>query len=459
MPQAHSCDLPELPQIRLRARALAAALARFSPAPERSGRVTAFDGTMFTVTGLNAAIGSLVRVAGAAPDEGASGEAEIAAEVVGFRRSDLLLMALDRGSVAPDAVARLDGRADAVAVGPSLLGRVVDGMGRAVDGKGAIHANRVWPLGGCPLPSLDRAEVREAVPTGIRAIDALLTLGRGQRIGLIAGSGVGKSVLMQQFVQGTQADAIVVALIGERGREIAGFTQALSPQARTRTHIVAVPADHAAPLRVRGAMRAFAVAEALRRDGQHVLLLLDSLTRVAHAQREVGLAVGEPGGQRGYPASALALIARLVERAGNDARTGGAITAILTVLADGDDVVADPVVDAARGVLDGHIVLSRSIAGRGRFPAIDLGASISRTMADCVSPDHLAAAARFRRDAALIEANRDLVTMGAYARGQDAALDRALERETAVEALLGQPRTLCEPYSTSVDALLSGWSA
>ena len=368
-------------------------------------------------------------------------------------------MALDRGAVSPGAAARLDGWADSVAVGAGLLGRVVDAMGQPMDGLGAVRAGCRWPLNGVPLPALDRAEVTEPLPTGVRAIDALLTLGRGQRIGLIAGSGVGKSVLMQQLVQGAAADATVVALIGERGREIAGFVGGLTNEARARTHVVAVPADHAAPLRVRGVARAFAVAEALRADGRHVLLVLDSLTRVAHAQREVGLAAGEPGGQRGYPASAIALIARLVERAGNDAASGGAITAVFTVLADGDDVVGDPVVDAARGVLDGHIVLSRAIAARARFPAIDLGASISRTMAACVSAAHTGAAAAFRRDAALVESNRDLVAMGAYAPGHDAALDRALGREREIEAFLAQPRESSAAFAVSAASLIEGWAA
>ena len=445
MPQSQVAHI-----IRARSQELAARVAGFVPAPQHGGRVTGFDGMMLTITGLDAAIGSLVHIAG----EGAP----LAAEVVGFRGADLLLMALDRGSVAPGAEARLAGRADSIAMGSGLLGRVVDGMGHPVDGLGRLLGCGVWPIGGRPLPSLDRAVVTRAVPTGVRAIDALLTLGRGQRIGLIAGSGVGKSVLMQQLVQGAEADMMVVALIGERGREIAGFVHALSAEAGARTHLVAVPADHAAPLRVRGAMRALAVAEAMRREGRHVLLLLDSLTRVAHAQREVGLAVGEPAGQRGYPASALALIARLVERAGNDAASGGAITAIFTVLADGDDVVSDPVVDAARGVLDGHIVLSRAIAGRGRFPAIDLAASISRTMADCVPASHLAAAAAFRRDAALIDANRDLVTMGAYAPGHDLALDRAIGCAAAMDAFMAQPRDSREPFGASIATLESGWA-
>lgn len=443
------CDSPGVALVRARARLRGSRLSGFRPEAERSGRVVAFDGTLLTVEGLSAATGSLVRVEA----EGGT----IAAEAVGFRGSSLLLMALERGAVAPGARAILDGWADSVAAGPAVLGRVVDGMGRPIDGLGPVPVSRRWPLEGRLLAPLDRLEVTKAVETGVRAIDMLLTLGRGQRIGLIAGSGVGKSVLMQQLVRGASADAVVVGLIGERGREIAGFVSELDPAARARTHVVAVPADHAAPLRVRGAARAFAVAEALRHEGMHVLLLLDSLTRVAHSQREVGLAIGEPPGMKGYPASALALIARLVERAGNDGVSGGAITAVLTVLADGDDVVADPVVDAARGVLDGHIVLDRGIAGRGRFPAIDVSNSLSRTMPACVPDTMLKAAAALRRDIALLDANRDLVAMGAYAPGQNMALDLALSRDVRLEAFLAQGRHERAAFADSRAALMELW--
>ncbi|MGQ5700681.1 FliI/YscN family ATPase [Sandaracinobacteroides sp. A072] len=437
------------PALGRRAEALARLAAATAFRPEAGGRIRAFDGMLLRAEGLHAPVGALVRVDA---DGG-----ELLAEVAGFRSGDLLLMALSRGAVAPGARAVLAGQADRVAVGPGLMGRVVDAMGAPADGLPPPRAESRWPLHGAPLPALDRAEVTAPLPTGVRAIDMLLTLGRGQRMGLIAGSGVGKSVLMQQLVAGAAADAVVVALIGERGREIAGFVGALADSARARTHVIAVPADHAAPLRLRGALSALAVSEWLRARGQHVLLLMDSLTRVAHAQREIGLATGEPPGPRGYPASALALIAQLVERAGNDARTGGAVTALFTVLADGDDVVGDPVVDAARGVLDGHVVLDREIAARGRFPAIDLGHSISRTMAACVSPAHMAAATTLRKDQARLDSSRDLIAMGAYAPGRDPALDAALAREISLEAFLAQKRDERAAWPDSLDRLLAGW--
>lgn len=417
--------------------------------PKLGGRILSCEGLMLGCEGLDAPIGALVDVD--------SREGPLAAEVVAFRGERLLLMALGRGSVAPGARVWLSDHSDSVGVGPALLGRVSDALGQPVDGLGPLRANASWPLAGKPLPPLDRAEVHIPVPTGVRAIDALLTLGRGQRVGLIAGSGVGKSVLMQQLVQGAEADAVVVGLIGERGREIAGFLADLAPAARARSHIIAVPADQAGPLRVRGAMRAFAIAEWLRSEGRHVLLILDSLTRVAHAQRETGLATGEPPGLRGYPPSALSLIPRLVERAGNDGVGGGAITALFTVLADGDDTVSDPVVDTSRGVLDGHIILDRAIASRGRFPAIDLGLSVSRTMPACVGKPHLAAATSLKRDSALVEANRDLLAMGAYSRGQDSELDRAMDRRHALDSFLSQPRDERSDFEATVETLVAGW--
>jgi flagellum-specific ATP synthase len=421
-----------------------------APRARRGGRVQAAEGLQLAVTGLDAPVGAFVTV------DAPTGP--LPAEVIGFRDGRLLLMALGRGAVEPGSIAWLEGPAADVRVGTALLGRVVDALGTPLDGLGPLRAAQRWPLAGAPLPPLDRAEVRQPMPTGVRAIDALLTFGRGQRVGLVAGSGVGKSVLLQQLVRGASADAVIVALVGERGREISGFLADLDAAALARTHLVAVPADAAPPLRVRGALAAVAAAEWMRSQGRHVLLLLDSLTRVAHAQRELGLAAGEPAGLRGYPASALALIPRLVERCGNDSRSGGAITAVFTVLADGDDTIADPVVDTARGVLDGHIVLDRAIAARGRFPAIDLAHSVSRTMPGCVTPIHLAAAQAFRRDLALAEANQDLVAMGAYSRGQDATLDRALDRRDAMEALLAQPRDTSLPFDQSIAQLDAGWA-
>ena len=434
------------------ATALEAALAAAEVPPhaaQRGGRIRAAEGLLLESDGPDAPVGA--RLSAETP------AGPVPCEVIGFRQGRILLMALADAAVAPGDKVWLEGPAADMAAGPSLLGRVTGALGEALDGGGPIRAEGRWPLGGRPLPPLDRADVQQPLPTGVRAIDALLTLGRGQRVGLIAGSGVGKSTLLLQLVHGAQADCVVVGLIGERGREIAAFLDALPAPARARTHIVAVPADAAAPARLRGCLSAFASAEALRATGRHVLLLVDSLTRVAHAQREIGLAIGEPAGARGYPPSALALIPRLVERAGNDARSGGAITLLATVLADGDDTIADPVVDTARGVLDGHVILSRAIAARGRFPAIDLAQSLSRTMPACAGAAQLAAASAFRRDHALAEANQDLVAMGAYAPGHDPLLDRALARRAEMELFLAQPEGGPQPFERAVAALIDGW--
>lgn len=416
----------------------------------RGGRVVAFDGTLVEALGVEAR-GVDALVGGRA----LIGSAAQAAEIIGFRDGRALLMGLSPlAGIVPGAVVLTDGIDSDVAVGAGLLGRVLDGLGRPLDGLGPVAAGGATrPLRAPAIGPGDRSRVTVPLACGVRAIDALLTLGRGQRVGIMAGTGVGKSVLLGQVARWAAADVVVMALIGERGREITDFVEReLSGEALGRTVTIAVPAGDAPLLRVRGAERAFAVAEGFRDAGSHVLLILDSLSRVVHGAREVALARGEPAGARGYPPSSLALIASLAERAGGDRRTGGAITAIMTVLAEGDEG-NDPVVDAARGVLDGHVLLSRRLAGRGQFPAIDLAASASRVMADVCTPAHLAAAARFRRYSALVEDNRDLVLMGAYAPGSDSELDRALALAPAMEAFCSQPRDERAGFDASCAAL------
>ncbi len=384
---------------------VAAAARPVAPPTLGGGRVTAFDGSVIEAEGLACEAGALARI----------GLAGGLAEVTGFRHDRALLMGLDRlPDIAPGTMVRLAARVRTAQTGPELLGRVIDGHGRAADAGPPVVTRAKRLLDPPPLDPATRARVTEAMPSGVRLIDALLTLGRGQRVGVMAGSGVGKSVLLGQIARHAKADVTIVALIGERGREIADFIDTeLAGPARQRIVTIAVPADAPPLLRITGARRALAIAEQVRADGGHALVILDSLTRIVHAQREVALARGEAAGAGGLPGSALALIAGLVERAGGDRAGGGAISLIATVLADADNM-NDPIVDAARGVLDGRIVLDRSLAARGVYPAIDIAASISRTMADCAMPDHLSAAVRVRRMVALIEANRDLVLMGAY---------------------------------------------
>ena len=400
--------------------------------PRRIGRLAAYDGLMMEATGFVRPIGAGARIIAA------DGQAA-RAEVVGFKGTRTLLMALD-GDAAHAAGSRVepDTASSLADVGPALLGRVIDGLGQPLDGLGPIATAESWPLAGRRGNPLDRDRVTEVFDTGVRAVNAMLTAGVGQRIAIVAGSGVGKSVLMGQMLAGADADVIVVGLIGERSREVSDFLATkLPPHVRRKAVVVAVPADHAPLLRLRAAMRATAIAEDFRARGLRVMLLLDSLTRVAHAQREIGLSLGEPPTVKGYPPSALGLIPRLVERAGADSRTGGSITALYTVLADGGDI-EDPIVDATRAIVDGHIILSRGLSEQGVFPAIDVGRSLSRVMADIVSPEHAAAAAGFRRLWSAFEENRDLILMGAYSPGTDPMIDAAIVRRPEILEFLKQ---------------------
>ena len=311
-------------------------------------------------------------------------------------------------------------------LGDGLLGRVVDAHGAPMDYKGPILDVASLPLDRKPINAMDRSPVRETLDTGIRAINALLTVGRGQRLGLFAGSGVGKSVLMGMMARYTQADVIVVGLIGERGREVKEFIEdILGEEGRARAVVVAAPADAPPLLRMQGAAYATAVAESFRDKGKHVLLLMDSLTRYAMAQREIALAIGEPPATKGYPPSCFAKLPQLVERSGNGLHGIGSITAFYTVLSEGDDQ-QDPIADAARAILDGHIVLSRALAEAGHFPAIDIEQSASRVMHNVVSREHFEIARKFKAVYSMYEKGRDLVQIGAYVRGSDPALDEAI---------------------------------
>uniref|UniRef100_UPI0030C765FB FliI/YscN family ATPase n=1 Tax=Erythrobacter sp. Dej080120_24 TaxID=3024837 RepID=UPI0030C765FB len=424
--------------------------------PVPSGRVVACEGGLIEVSGLALPIGSL----GAIEDE--TGH-EALAEVIGFRSGHSLMMLLgDTQLLRPRAKVRAVGSPGSVRVGAALLGRAVDGLGNPIDGGPPLDLAQRWPLGGSREGALERAPVREPFDCGVRAINALATMGIGQRLGVIAGSGVGKSVLIDTIAGHAVADVTVVALIGERAREVSDFVARHMVGARRgRMVVVAVPADHAPNLRLRAAQYACAISEHFRSQGKRVLLILDSLTRVAHAARELALLLGEPGAARGYPPSALAAVTRLVERAGNSTRSGGAVTGLYTVLADGDDT-SDPVVDTARAILDGHIVLSRDLAQRGHYPAIDIPASLSRVMTDVTGAEIGEAARRLRALIAAREDNRDLVMMGAYRTGTDKVLDTALAHSGQIDGFLQQPRgesvSLAESYA-QLAALSAGLGA
>jgi flagellum-specific ATP synthase len=408
------------------------AAAPCAPRAQVSGRLSSCDGLLMEAVGLSLPVGTICRVG----DPEASC---VEAEVIGFRDGRTILMNLGGPApLLPRAIVRPLGAPLGAEVGEALLGRVVDGAGKPIDGLGPIRGARLWPLAGTPQSPLDRGRVREPMDVGVRAINGLLTIGQGQRVGIMAGSGVGKSVLLGMMVKAAAADVVVIGLIGERSREVADFLETkVAGAARGRSVVVAVPANHSPVLRIRGALRATAIAEAFRAEGKRVLLIIDSLTRVAHAGREIGLALGEPASARGYPPSAIAMLPNLIERAGADAHGPGSITAIYTVLADGDDG-NDPVVDSARSILDGHIVLSRALAERGVYPAIDLGPSVSRVMTDITAKNHQQAARVLRRHLATYEENRDLVLMGAYRPGADPAIDAAIACHGAITDYIRQ---------------------
>jgi flagellum-specific ATP synthase len=432
---------------------LATRLAALRHAPYRSrgfvahGVLRRMAGMTLEATGCEAPVGSRCLVV---DTDGSTAETE----VVGFSGDSLLLVATDElGGVKPGARVIPSGKVFEAWAGPGLLGRVLDGAGQPLDGAGPLRCEDRIRLTPRPMNPLDRRPIREPLDVGVRTINALLTVGRGQRLGLFAGSGVGKSVLLGMMTRFTTADVIVVGLIGERGREVQDFvSQYLTTVTRRRAVIIATPADRPPLVRVHSALLATSIAEYFRDQGKNVLLLMDSLTRVAQAQREIALAIGEPPVTKGYPVSVFAKLPQLVERAGNGGPQGGSITAIYTVLTEGDDP-NDPVADSARAVLDGHIVLSRRIAETGLYPAIDVEASISRLMPMITSPEHQALIRRFRQLNSAYSQNRDLITIGAYAKGSDPRVDEAIHYWPAIQKFLQQDGNESIPFPNSVEAL------
>jgi FliI/YscN family ATPase len=382
-----------------------------------------------------------------------AGGPRLSLEVVGFR--DGLLQSVPLGSTAGirpgDRIVSRGGSASA-GVGEGLLGRVIDGLGAPLDGLGRPDTGTEYPLQPAPLNPLARDPIVAPLGTGVRAIDALLTCGRGQRIGLFGGSGVGKSTLLGMMARGTAADIAVIALVGERGREVRSFLEHdLGTEGLKRSVVVVSTSDNPPLVRLRAAYMATAVAEYFRDCGKNVLLMMDSVTRFAMAQREVGLAAGEPPTAKGYPPSVFALLPALLERAGN-VRGRGSITAFYTVLVEGDDQT-EPVADHVRAILDGHIVLSREIAARNQYPAIDVLQSVSRTMPDVTAVDHRLKAAQVREWLAAIRGSEDLVSVGAYVPGSNPRIDEAIARRDAIEQFLCQPADgLCD-FPRAVDAL------
>lgn len=409
-------------------RSLTARLRQFQPRrapqlePEAQGRLTRLVGMTLEAVGLRVSVGHQCQVV--TPDR-----RRIEAEVVGFCGEKIFLMPIQRiDGVQPGARVVPVSMHQGMRVGPRLLGRVVNGLGQPLDGRGPVSGDDFLEFAPERINPLHRHPISEPLDVGIRCINALVTVGRGQRLGLFAGSGVGKSVLMGMMTRFTSADVVVVGLVGERGREVKEFIDhILGREGLRRAVVVASPADDAPLMRLRASQLATRIAEYFRDAGKNVLLLMDSLTRYAQAQREISLAIGEPPATKGYPPSVFAKIPQLVERAGNAARGAGSITAFYTVLTEGDDL-QDPIADAARAILDGHVVLSRRLAEEGIYPAVDVEASISRAMPNVVAGQHLAQMQRFKQLLSRYEANKDLVNIGAYKPGADPETDAALER-------------------------------
>lgn len=421
---------------------------------ERSGKIMRSTGLLLEAVGLNVPMGGVCRI------EVSKGEGRrfAEAEVVGFSEDRVFLMPLEEiqglgpgAAVYPGSVSDNDGRL--FPLGYSLLGRVVDGGGLPLDGKGPLLEPVYGSLDTPVLNPLGRAPIDSQIDVGVRAINGLLSIGRGQRMGLFAGSGVGKSVLLGMMSRYTDADIIVVGLIGERGREVQDFIDnILGEEGIKRAVVVAAPADTSPLKRLQGASYSTRLAEHFRDQGKNVLLIMDSLTRYAQAQREIALAVGEPPATKGYPPSVFAKLPKLVERAGNGARGGGSITAFYTVLTEGDDQ-QDPIADSARAILDGHIVLSRSLAESGHYPAIDVEASISRVMTAITDMDQQQRAIRLKQLLSSYQRNRDLINVGAYVKGRDPLLDDAVAMFPVVERFLKQPIEEKSDIKDTIDTL------
>jgi len=417
-----------------------------------AGRLVRVVGLTLEAVGVKAAVGSQCLV------ETAQGD--LIAEIVGFSKEITFLMpeqslqgVLPGARVVPlTTKARLPFSMD-------LLGRVVDGVGKPLDGKGPIKSSENYQVNNKPINPLSRRAITEPLDVGVRAINSFLTVGIGQRMGLFAGSGVGKSVLLGMMTRGTTADVIVVGLIGERGREVKEFIEEILGEAgRARSVVVAAPADNSPLMRLKGCETAVQIAEYFRDQGLNVLLLVDSLTRYAQAQREIALAVGEPPATKGYPPSVFSKLPQLVERAGNGGDGQGSITAFFTVLTEGDDL-QDPIADASRAILDGHIVLSRSLADSGHYPAVDIEGSISRVMPMVTSEEHQQLARQLKQIYSLYQQNKDLIAIGAYSRGNDPRIDQSIDLIPVIKFFLQQKMLEVIPYDQSLTQLQEIFSA
>lgn len=421
-------------------------LLRSSDFIEYKGKVTKVVGLTIESCGPEVNIGELCRICSVKDKK------TINAEVVGFRDNKVLFMPLgDMEGIGPGSTVIATGDCLRVGVGKKLVGRVIDGMGNPIDGKGDIEIEDYYPVNNHPPHPLMRKRISEPLPLGIKALDGLLTVGKGQRVGIFAGSGVGKSTLIGMIARNTRADINVIALIGERGREVREFLEKdLKEEGLQRSVVVVATSDQPALVRLKGALLATAIAEYFRDNGKDILMLMDSLTRFAMAQREIGLAIGEPPVSKGYTPSVFALLPKLLERSGNS--ESGSVTGLYTVLVDGDDLT-EPVTDTARGILDGHIVLSRSLANRNMFPAIDVLASISRVMPDVVSTEHRSIAGEIKKVLAIYRDAEDLINIGAYVRGSNEKIDYAIEVIDSINGFILQGTYECYTFDEIMEMI------
>lgn len=396
------------------------------------GRVSQVIGMVVESRGPGIPVGSICEISTF------RGQNKVPAEVVGFREGRVLLMPLgDMRGVEPGSIIQQVAGQAAVPVSQSMLGRVIDGLGNPVDGKGPLSADAVYPLYADPLNPMERERIIEPVDVGVRSINGLLTLGKGQRIAIMAGSGVGKSTLLGMIAKHTAADISVIALIGERGRELKDFIERdLGPEGLARSVVVVATSDQPPLVRMRGAYLATAIAEYFRDQNRDVIMMMDSVTRFAMSSREVGLAIGEPPTSRGYTPSVFSQLPKLLERAGT-CQGRGSITGIYTVLVEGDDM-NEPIADSVRSIVDGHIVLSRDLASQGHYPAIEILGSISRCMSDVMPREHLERAHRFLETLATYRKSEDLINIGAYAKGSNPKIDKAITMIDGLNAFLKQ---------------------
>ncbi len=418
-----------------------------TPQPQRSGTLVRLVGMTLEARGVMAPLGACCEVVGRHGHR-------VEAEVVGFNDKILFLMPFtEPAGVGPGDMVRVVSNSSLVSLGPELLGRVIDGRCQPLDGKPPPECKELLSLLGRPINPMERGPINKILDVGVKAINGVLTLGRGQRLGLIAGSGVGKSVLLGMLTRFTKADVVVIGLIGERGREVQAFIQeSLGEEGLAKSVVVAAPANVSPVLRLKATHLTHVIAEYFRDQGKDVLMLCDSLTRVAHAQREIGLAIGEPPTAKGYPPSVFGLLPNLIERGGVGRHGHGSITAIYTVLAEGDDA-ADPIVDIARASLDGQVMLSRKLADSAHYPAIDLTGSISRLMQSLLSSEDLKSANKLRRLWSIYQQNVDLVQVGAYEHGSNPELDEAIRLHDRLVAFLRQDMHISQDYESTRDQL------